>query len=471
MQKQKIVLVFIILLIVASLTVIKNLPLQLGLDLRGGAQLTLEIKNTKGQTITAGDLNAVKKVIENRINGLGVAEPVVQTVGEDKILVQLPGVTNPQEAEKILGGTALLEFRPQKVGTQNQFSAEYANQRSLDAQIEALRKQGKIAQEQAKFDQLQESLNKAQVEIGKLFDPPAITGKNLKDARPEAPDRGTTLWSVAIRFDETGGNGFAELTKNLAGTGRSIGIFLDNRLISAPTVEVKFAQTGITGGQAVITGNFTIQEAQELAVQLRGGSLPFPVQVVENRTIGATLGQDSIRRSIYAAIAGLVLVLLFIGIYYRLPGLVADLALLIYALLTYAAFCLVGVTMTLPGIAGFILSIGIAVDANILIFERTREELRANKTLFRAVENGFFRAFATILDTHVTTLIACGAMFWFGSGLVKGFAVTLAVGVLISIFTAVTCTRTFLMILVLGVPKLRQKPELFCPNLPAATVK
>jgi preprotein translocase subunit SecD len=217
----------------------------------------------------------------------------------------------------------------------------------------------------------------------------------------------------------------------------------------------------------VITGNFTIETANDLAVQLRGGSLPFPVKVVENRTVGATLGQDSIRRSIVAGVVGLILVLIFMGIYYRLPGLIADVSLLIYTLLSLAAFALVGVTLSLPGIAGFILSIGMAVDANVLIFERTREEIRAGNTLYRSVESGFYRAFSSILDSNVTTLIACGALFWLGSGLVKGFALTLALGVMVSMFTALTCSRTLLLLVVLGVPGVRQKPQLFCPNPPA----
>ncbi|NES84821.1 MAG: protein translocase subunit SecD, partial [Moorea sp. SIO2B7] len=303
--------------------------------------------------------------------------------------------------------------------------------------------------------------------IAELFESVDLTGKNLKDARPQ-PDQTGNGWEVAIRFDNEGRNKFAELTKNLAGTGRSIGIFLDEALISAPTVGVQFAQTGITGGSAVITGNFTIESANDLAVQIRGGSLPFPVEIVENRTVGATLGQDSIRRSIYAAIAGLLLVLIFMVVYYRLPGIIADFALVIYALLTLACYSLVGVTLTLPGIAGFILSIGMAVDANVLIFERTREELRSGKTLYRSVESGFYRAFSSILDSNVTTLIACGALAWLGSGLVRGFAVTLAIGVIVSMFTAVTCSRTLLLWVVLGLPGVRQKPELFCPNLPAS---
>ena len=257
---------------------------------------------------------------------------------------------------------------------------------------------------------------------------------------------------------------FADLTKAVAGTGRTLGIFLDNAVISAPTVNVEFAKTGITGGNAVITGRFKAEEANDLAIQLRGGALPVPVEVVENRTVGATLGRDSIQSSIYAALGGLTLVLIFMVIYYRLPGLIADIALIIYSLLTYAAFDLFGVTLTLPGIAGFILSIGMAVDANVLIFERTREELKAGKTLYRSVEAGFFRAFSSILDSNVTTLIACGALFWLGAGLVRGFALTLAIGIVISMFTAITCSRT-LMLVALSFPNLR-KPRLFCPNVP-----
>ncbi|MEB3311053.1 MAG: protein translocase subunit SecD [Snowella sp.] len=462
MQKQRWLIGLIIGLVIGAFVVLFTLPLQLGLDLRGGAQLTMEVQTTDEVTqIKTEDLAAVKTVIENRVNALGVSEPLVQTVGENKILVQLPGVTNPEQAERILGGTAQLEFRQQRQGTEGEFQAEYSIKRQLETQAAFLRKQNVEA---SKLAELIQSLDKSNQALLNLFESVDLTGQNLKDARP-SPTQSGNAWEVALRFDDAGGQKFAELTKNLAGTGRSIGIFLDNNLISAPVVGVEFASTGITGGSAVITGNFTIESANELAVQLRGGSLPFPVKVVENRTVGATLGQDSIRRSVIAGIAGLILVLIFMGIYYRLPGLIADLSLLIYALLTLAAFALVGVTLTLPGIAGFILSIGMAVDANVLIFERTREELRSGNTLYRSVEGGFYRAFSSILDSNVTTLIACAALFWFGSGLVKGFALTLAIGVAISMFTALTCSRTLLLWVVLGVPGIRQKPELFCPNL------
>ena len=465
MQRLRWLLLLILLLVIGAGLVLYRLPLQLGLDLRGGAQLTIEVQPTEEiKTITNESLIAVKTVIENRVNALGVSEPLVQTAGEDQVVVQLPGVTDPGQAERILGGTAQLEFQQQKPGTEGDFQAEYSIKRQIDAEIAALREAGTTPDN---LDQIQTLLGDRQESnqaLLKLFEPVGLTGKMLDDARP-SPNQAGTGWEVALRFDEEGGKKFAELTQAVAGTGRSLGIFLDDNLISAPVVGVEFANTGITGGSAVITGNFDIDTATDLAVQLRGGSLPFPVKVVENRTVGATLGQESIRRSIIAGVAGLLLVLIFMAIYYRLPGIVADVSLTIYALLCLAAFSLVGVTLTLPGIAGFILSIGMAVDANVLIFERTREELRSGNTLYRSVESGFFRAFSSILDSNVTTLIACAALFFFGSGLVKGFALTLAIGVLVSMFTALTCSRTLLLMIVLGLPKVRQNPGLFCPNL------
>ncbi|HEY9891993.1 MAG TPA: protein translocase subunit SecD [Candidatus Sericytochromatia bacterium] len=463
MQRQRLILALIVVLVIAAITVLVKIPIQLGLDLQGGAQLTIQVKPTAEiKKITSTELDAVKSVVEGRVNGLGVSEPVVQTVGSDQILVQLPGVNDPQQAERVLGGTAQLDFRKQKPGTEAQLPIEQQVKQELLIKQEALRE----AKDEKAIAENQAALKRSNDAILNLFEPTGLTGKNLKDSQPE-PTQGNQGWNVALRFDQIGGEKFAQLTKDLAGTGRTIGIFLDNALISSPTVGPEFAQTGITGGGAVITGRFTVQGANELAVQLRGGSLPVPVEIVENRTVGATLGRDSIQRSIYAGIGGLVLVLIFMAVYYRLPGVIADVALIIYALLTVAAFALLGVTLTLPGIAGFILSIGMAVDANVLIFERTREELRSGKTLYRSVESGFYRAFSSILDGNVTTVIACAALFWLGSGLVKGFALTLGLGVVVSMFTALTCSRTFLLIMVLGFPGLRQKPELFIPNPPA----
>ena len=461
MGKQRTILALIIVLAIAAITVLANVETRLGLDLRGGAQLTIQVQTTaEVPEITPRKLEAVQRVMENRVNGLGVSEAVIQTVGEDQLSIQLPGVSDPAQAERVLGGTAQLEFREQIQGSEDEFTVQYQILRTLQFERTLLLGDPDASAEDIEENQLE--IDRANEAIAPLFKSVGLTGEQLRDSLPRAP-QGGDVWAVTIEFTGAGGDRFAELTKNLAGTGRSIGIFLDNDLISGPTVSVEYAETGILGGRAEISGNFTAETANDLSIQLRGGALPVPVEIVENRTVGATLGADSIRRSIYAGLGGLFLVLVYMVVYYRLPGAIANIALVIYALLTFAAFKLFQVTLTLPGIAGFILSIGMAVDANVLIFERTREELRVGKTLYRSVESGFYRAFTSILDGNVTTLISCVALFWLGTGLVKGFALTLGIGVVISMFTAVTCTRT-LMLYVLQFPGLR-KPNLFCPNL------
>lgn len=458
MGRQRSIIALILILAIAAIAVLVTIPIQLGLDLRGGSQITLQVKpNETVKEITQDKLESVQRVIENRVNGLGVSEAQVQTAGNDQLIIQLPGISDPAQAERVLGGTAQLDFREQRKGTEGQLGVELSLRAQVEAELEAARKAG----DQAAIDKAQTDLQARNEALASLFDKTGLTGEMLQDAR-EAYDQPSGTWSVNLAFNGPGGEKFAELTKNVAGTGRSLGIFLDNRLLSAPNVDAQYAQTGITGGQATITGRFTTQEASDLAIQLRGGALPVPVEIIENRTVGATLGQDSIRSSIYAGLAGLVLVLIFMVIYYRLPGLIADVALILYGLFSLAIFDLLGVVLTLPGIAGFILSIGMAVDANVLIFERTREELQAGKTLYRSVESGFYRAFSSILDGNVTTLIACGALIWLGTGLVKGFAVTLAVGVAVSMFTALTCSRTFLLFII-GFPGLR-KFEYFSPK-------
>jgi preprotein translocase subunit SecD len=457
MGRQRSLLALILILVLAAIVAIVQIPPRLGLDLQGGSQLTIQVKPTEDiPKITEREMEAVQRVIEGRINGLGVSEALVQQVGQDQILVQLPGVNDPQQAERVLGGTAQLDFRRQKPGTEAQLAIEFQVREEAKAKQAELRKSG----DAAAIAENQAALKRSNAAIAALYEKTGLTGKDLRDAYAEPVSQEN--WNVGIRFTEQGGKLFADLTKSLAGTGRTLGIFLDDALISSPTVGVEFAQTGITGGSAVITGRFTAEEANDLAVQLRGGALPVPVQVVENRTVGATLGRDSVERSIYASIGSLIFVLIFLAIYYLLPGVIADIALVIYAILSWATFVILGVTLTLPGVAGFILSIGMAVDANVLIFERTREELLAGKSLYRSVEAGFYRAFSSILDGNVTVAIACVALFWLGAGLVKGFALTLAIGVAISFFTAVTCSRTLLMVAISS-PSLRQ-PKFFIRN-------
>lgn len=377
MQKQRSLLLLILVLAIAAITVLVQIPIRLGLDLQGGAQLTIQVKPSEDiPDITSREMEAVLSVVRNRVDALGVAEPVVQTVGTDQILVQLPGVSDPAQAERVLGGTAQLEFREEAPNSEVSAQLEIRQQELQQLLIDqALSEQDATESDkqslQEKIDQKQSQIEEL---IDQLYERTGLTGKNLKDASPE-PTNQSESWSVSIRFDSEGGELFADLTKSLAGSNRRLGIFLDDRVLSAPVVGEEYADTGITGGAAVITGNFTVETANDLAVQLRGGALPLPVEIVENRTVGATLGRDSIQRSIYAGVAGLLLVLSFMVAYYRLPGLIAHVALVVYSLLTLASFALLGVTLTLPGIAGFILSIGMAVDANVLIFERDRKSV------------------------------------------------------------------------------------------------
>jgi preprotein translocase subunit SecD len=461
MGKQRFLLALIAIVIFGAFWVLGTFQPRLGLDLKGGSQLTLQVKTTeKVKQITPEVLEAVKKIVENRINGSGVTESMIQTAGDDKLLVQLPGVEDPKEAEEVLEGVAQLDFRIQKPDTATQlfiFNQLLTAAKEKEKAAVAAKDATQIAAAKAEVKRQQEA-------IAEQFEKTGLTGEFLTNASASPITPGAQDWQVGIVFNVAGDNMFADLTKKIAGKEQGLGIFLDNELLSAPTVKAEFAQTGIRGG-ASITGNFDADRANDLAIKLRGGSLPVPVEVAETRTVGATLGQDSIRSSIAAGVGGLVLVLIFMAVYYRLPGIIANLALAIYALLTYALFLLFGVTLTLPGIAGFILSIGMAVDANVLIFERTREELRSGKSLYRSVESGFYRAFSSILDSNVTTVIACLALWFLGSGLVKGFAVTLGMGVVVSMFTAITCSRTFLLF-VLSIPSLR-KTKFFCPKVEA----
>jgi preprotein translocase subunit SecD len=265
-----------------------------------------------------------------------------------------------------------------------------------------------------------------------------LTGKMLVDASAQPDGAGTGRgWHVSLRFNTEGGKLFGDLTSRFVG--QTIAIKLDDKVVSAPRVNEPILQ-----GEAIITGSFTAREAQLLASQLKAGALPVPLVEIENRVVGASLGTDVVRSAVRAGIAGFVLVVLFMLAYYRLPGLVADLALAVYAVLVLAIFKLIPITLTVPGLAGFILSVGMAVDANVLIFERTKEELRAGRSLYSAIEIGFRRAFTAIFDSNSTTLLTCFILYALGTGLVRGFALTLAVGVLCSLFTAITVTRALL---------------------------
>ncbi len=503
MARQQGWLALILALAIASAALVLNVPPPLGLDLQGGSQLTLQVMPSGAiKKVEKEQLEAVKEVLDRRINGLGVSEATLQTVGNDQLVLQLPGEQDPSRAAKVLGTTALLEFRVQKPGTDSEMQGLLKLKRQATAALVQTEIKDSIdpsatdfatdsatdsvpvkikAEELAKAlgalgiavppgssqtDSLELLLRTVNQKIVALFEPSELTGKDLVGAGRQQQQAGSG-WDVTLSFNREGGEKFASLTQTIAGTGRLLGIVLDGRSISEASVGSQFQAAGITGGAASITGNFTADESRDLEVQLKGGSLPLPVKVIEQRTIGATLGTENVRRSLVAALSGLVLVAVFMVVVYRLPGVVAVVALALYSLFNLAIYALIPVTLTLPGIAGFILSIGMAVDANVLIFERVKEELRSGNTLIRSIDTGFSLAFSSILDGHVTGLISCIALFALGTGLVKGFAVTLAIGLLLSLFTALTCSRTILRVL-MSYAALRQ-PTYFLPatQLPA----
>ena len=427
---------------------------RLGLDLRGGSQLTLQVLPAGSvKVVQKEQLDAVKEVLDRRINGLGVAESTLQTVGDNQLVLQLPGEQDPTRAATVLGSTALLEFRAQKPGTEQRMQELLGLKRQATTLLTSLTAQAAEAK-QADRDQLEADLSRINIDIISLYEPAQLTGKDLVTAGRQQQQSGSS-WEVTLSFNKQGGDRFAQLTQSIAGSGRLLGIVLDGRSISEASVGPEFKAAGISGGSASITGNFSAEEARDLEVQLRGGSLPLPVKILEVRTVGPSLGAENIRTSLLAALSGLLLVAVFMVVVYRLAGVVAVFALSLYGLFNLAAYALIPVTLTLPGIAGFILSLGMAVDANVLIFERIKEELRSGNTLIRSIETGFSLAFSSILDGQVTTLISCVALFALGTGFVKGFAVTLGIGVLLSLFSALTCTRTLLRV-VLSYPALRR---------------
>ncbi len=441
---------------------------RLGLDLQGGLQLVLKAEpRGNAQTITADQLEAARNIIEERANGTGANEPVVQTAGSDRILVELPGIENLEDATNIIKETAFLEYidggdSPPAIGslvTTTEGGPRPEQLRQLTGATTPTAAPTAVSSTPgANATQVVTATGTTTGTLGTT----GTTAQTTPEAAPTAPAKvWTTIVTgeeidgskVAVTFDQANrpqvsftlkGSGPDKLAKfTSANIGKYMPIVLDKKVISAPII-----RGAITGGSGVIE-DMSLKDAQTLATQLKYGALPVSLTLLESRKISATLGQEAIDKSIVAGIVGLGLVVLFMLIYYRLPGALADVALLIYALVTYAVFKLVPVTLTLAGIAGFILSIGMAVDANVLIFSRLKEELRSGKTLGAAVEAGFDHAWPSIRDSNISTLITCGILFWFGStfggaSIIKGFALTLAIGVIISLFSAITVTRTFL---------------------------
>ena len=356
-----------------------------GLDLMGGTHVVLEAEDTEIAKVDDDAMQRVVSIMERRINELGLTEPIIQREGERRVIIELPGIKDPDAAIQTIGKTAMLEFKDEDGNT-------------------------------------------------------LLTGTDLKDAQPAMNQQNNSA-VVNLEFSDEGAEKFADAT--LKNVGRTISILLDGEVLTDPVV-----REPIMGGRAEISGQRDLEEAQRLAVLLRSGALPVKVNIIETRTVGPSLGNDSKQKSEFAFVVGVAAVLIFMLLFYRACGFIADISLMAYTLMLLAILKALDATLTLPGVAGIILSIGMAVDANVLIFEHFKEEFRLGKSIRLAMETGFKRAFTTIFDSNITTIIAAAVLFMFGTGNIRGFAITLGLGVLLSMFTAITLTQYLLKLLV-----------------------
>jgi SecD/SecF fusion protein len=419
--------IFVIGVVAGAIALALARPARLGLDLRGGTQIVLEAQDTELEQVDDDTVIRTLEVLRRRVDQLGVSEPSLQRSGDRRVLIELPGVTDPKEALEVIGRTAQLTFHPVTgVAGPNATTVPSRNDDGLLLPDEA-----------------GQNLHLA---------PAAMTGDAVGDAEAVV-DQQTSGWSVSISFRGQGGDQWAQLTAEAAcapttSPQRRVAIVLDEKVISSPGVAAEVeCDVGISGGDTVITGDFSQEEAKELALLIRAGALPVPVQIVEQRTVGPTLGDAAIKASIQAAIIGGALTILYVIAYYRLLGLLAAFALLLYGLISYAMLLGIGATLTLPGMAGFVLAIGMAVDANVLVFERSKEEFAAGRTPRAATHDGFKKAWSAIVDSNSTTVLAAVILFFFATGAVRGFGLTLTVGVLASMFTALIVTRLLVELL------------------------
>lgn len=411
----------------------RSLEFMQGLDLQGGLQLSMVADVPAGQELSVETMRAAAQVVEGRVNALGLSEPVVQVQGTRRIIVELPGIADPEQAIDTIRDTALLEFAEPPAG---------AGEAELTP--------GRVVSTTYGMGE------DATVPPG--YYKTILIGDAL-DSAFNTVDETTGQPMVIVRFKAADTQRFYEYTRN--NIGRPLCMVLDKTILSCPTI-----RDAIPNGEAQISGGFTSESAQQLAIQLRYGALPVPLKIESYRAIGPSLGAISVEKSIRAGVVGLLVVFLFMLIYYRLNGLAADLALALYVLLNLLLYKLLPVTLTLPGIAGFLLSAGMAVDANILVFERMKEELRHGRSLARGAEAGFSRAWTSVRDSNLATLLTCAILWFFGNAfaasLVKGFALTLALGTLINMFTALIVTRTFVRVALglLGEERVRRHPWL-----------
>mgnify|MGYP002852068840 CR=1 FL=1 len=424
--------------------------LNLGLDLRGGAHIVLQAKDTPENPLRDDSIDRLLAVLRNRIDQYGVAEPIIQKSGTDRIIVDLPGIQDPAAALELIGRTAQMDFREVIDSTGTPPPAPIRS--NYDSDIQFVQAQERW---QKAIDQLSNSSADFQArakdtvgaivapaeEQGRfyLLGPVLLSGKDLINAAVNPDSLGRM--GVSLEFSSEGARLFEEATARLIG--KQLAIVLDNVVISAPVV-----QDRISGGHAQITGRFTADEAGRLAIMLKAGALPVAVEIAENRSVGPSLGADSIKQGLEAGLFGAGMVLVFMLLYYQFRGLAADLALAVTVLLIFAGLIAFNATLTLPGIAGIILTLGMAVDGNVLIYERVKEEQKTGKTPMAALDAGFRKALVTILDSNITTLIAALVLFYFGSGSVRGFGVTLSVGLVASVFANIVVTRAILQLFV-----------------------
>lgn len=379
-------LLFVIAIFIVSLYYSLVKPIKLGLDLKGGAYVVLEAVDDGKTKIDKDAMNRLIEVLDRRINGIGVAESVIQKAGDRRVIIELPGLKNTEDAINLIGKTALMEFK----------------------------------------------LMNDDGTLGETL----LTGSALKKADVSYDNLGRP--QISFEMTQEGAAAFAKITRE--NIGKQLAITLDGVVQTAPRINSE-----IPSGNGVITGNYTVDEAKGTATLLNAGALPIKAEVVETRTVGATLGDESIAQSKNAAIVAIILIWVFMLVFYRLPGIIADLAIILFGFISFACLNFIDATLTLPGIAGFILSLGMAVDANVIIFERIKEELGFGNTIRNAIEAGFSKGFIAIFDSNLTTLIITAILFVFGTGPIKGFAVTLAIGTLASMFTAITATKILLL--------------------------
>ena len=425
--------------------------LNLGLDLRGGAHIVLQAKDTPENPLTDDSIDRLLAVLRNRIDQYGVAEPIIQKSGTDRIIVDLPGIQDPAAALELIGKTAQLDFREVIDSTGRNMPVE-PQRRNYDTDIQFVNAQERWKEEVAKLANASADLVARSKTLENSIVAPAedpgtfyllssvvLSGKDLVNAEINPDSLGRM--GVSLEFNSEGAKLFEEATARLIG--KQLAIVLDDVVISAPVV-----QDRIAGGRAQITGRFTNEEASRLAIMLKAGALPVAVEIAENRSVGPSLGADSIKQGLQAGLFGAAMVLVFMLLFYQFRGLAADLALAVTILLIFAGLIAFNATLTLPGIAGIILTLGMAVDGNVLIYERIREERNAGKTPMASLDSGFRKALVTILDSNITTLIAALVLFYFGSGSVRGFGVTLSVGLIASVFANIVVTRAILQLFV-----------------------